>query len=172
MVHLKITNSFHFWFKRKCCVCIKWTQTDDASSFVMQVLLIISGWICCITQCGVEPFNLWPLFSLFSQHEWWFSRFHWLACRSEPCSQLAIHSRRCARCARWLDCVHYGWNRKPSAQKLSTEMGIKQWTFHWINFQSERFVEWEAFGHGLSLTETPLCCMYLICCKWWTWTWR
>ena len=64
--HLKITNSFHFWFKRKCCVCIKWTQTDDASSFVMQVLLIISGGIHCVTLCGVELFNLWPSFFLFS----------------------------------------------------------------------------------------------------------
>ena len=66
--HLKITNSFHFWFKRKCCVCIKWTQTDDASSFVMQVLPVISGGICCVTQPGVEPSNLWPFLHLFSQH--------------------------------------------------------------------------------------------------------
>ena len=121
----KITNTFHFWFKRKSCLCVKWTQTDNASFFVMQLLLIISGWIHCITQCGVEPFNLWPHFFLFSQHEWWFSRFHWQVCRSEPCSQLAIHSRRCARCARWLDCMPYGWKRMPSTQKISTEMGIK-----------------------------------------------
>ena len=108
--HSKITNSFHFWFKQKSCLCINWTQTDNASSFVMQVLLWISGGICCVTQCGVEPFKLWPPFFLFSQHAWQFSRVHWLVCTSEPCSQLAVPSMRCICCARWLDCV------KPNAK--------------------------------------------------------
>ena len=121
----KITNTFHFWFKRKSCLRIKWTQTDNAPSFVTQVLLMISGRIRCVTQRGVESLNWWPLFLLLSQHAWQFSRFHWLVCRSEPWSQLAIHSRRCAHCARWLDCMRNQWNWMPSAQKIFTDMGIK-----------------------------------------------
>ena len=108
--HSKIRISFHFWFKRKSCLCIKWAWTDNASSFVMQELLIISGRIHCITvtQCGVEPFNLWPPFFLSSQHVWLFSRFYCLMCRSVPRSRLAICGWMCACCARWLDCVRYG----------------------------------------------------------------
>ena len=102
--HTLENHSFHFWFKWNSCLCINWTQTDNASSFVMQVLLWISGGICCVTQCGVEPFKLWPPFFLFSQHAWWFSRVHWLACRSEL-----------PHCARWLDYVRYGWNWMQSA---------------------------------------------------------
>ena len=158
---LKITNSFHVWLKQKSCLCIKWTQTDNASLFVMQVVFIISCGMHCIMQRGVETFNLWPPFFLFSQHTWQFSCFHWLVCRSEPQSQLAVHS-----------VVHYRWNRMPSAQKIATEMGIKEWTFHWVNFQFERWIKWEAFGHALSLTEMPLCCMDWRCCRWWKWTWK